>query len=211
WCANQRLREQEPLPLTTRHIGQGARGKVTSADRVKRLLDHAAVVLTDRGQAPALAVERARNEIASAHAQGRQDCTQLRQIADRRIAAMGCATEDLHGASLSREQTKDGAHQCCLAGAVGPQHADELAGFDAKAHVGQHPAVADAQRDVIERNDAHEFGPVSALSSASSSPSTQSWNETFGGIVSVTPTTGTLDLAATSRSRSVSFSDTWLL
>ena len=124
---------------------------------------------------------------------------------------MGLVPENLHAAAFRPQQPKDCTHQGGLAGAIGPQHTYELAGFDIEADVRQHLAVADAQRDVIERDDAHEFGPVSALSSASSSPSTQSWNETLGGIVSVTPMTGTFDLAAISRSRSVSFSDTWLL
>src|SRR5262249_1491807 len=161
-------------------------------------LDHVAVTLTDRRQAPALAIERARDEIQSAHSQIGKNCAQLRQIADRRISAMGGLAEDCEGAGLRPEQPKNRAHKCGLTGAVGNQHSNEFADFDLKAHIGEHLAVTDAQRNAVKRNDAHELGPLSALSSASSSLSTQSWNDTFGGIVSVTPTTGTLAFPAIS-------------
>ena len=45
---------------------------------------------------------------------------------------------------------------------------------------------------VVELDDVHEFGPASAFSVSSSSPSIHSWNVMPGGWVSVTPTTGIL-------------------
>ena len=81
----------------------------------------------------------------------------------------------------------------------------------AKLTSDKHGAVANVKRGMVERDDVHEFGPLNALSTASSSPSTQSWNEIFAGIVSVTAITGTLAAPAIARIRSVSFSETWLL
>ncbi len=95
---------------------------------------------------------------------------------------------------------------------LGPSTPMNSPGSMAKLTSPEDRAAADLKRGVVEFDDwVHEFGPVSALSRASSSPSIQSWNETLAGCVSVTPTTGTLALAAMARRRSVSFSDTCLL
>ena len=118
--ADQRLRQQQPLPLAARHVGQRPRGEIAGADRVERFLDHAAVVLTDRRQAPSLAVERARDEIAPAHSQVRQDRAQLRQIADRRIAALGRAPEYLHAAAFGRSNPRIARINVVLPAPLGP-------------------------------------------------------------------------------------------
>ena len=74
-----------------------------------------------------------------------------------------------------RQKPEDRAHQRSLAGAVGTEHADKLAGLDRKAVVDKNSAVADRKRRVVEFNDAHEEGPASAASVASSSLSIQFW------------------------------------
>jgi len=211
WRADQRLCEQQALPLTPGHFGEWAVGKFMRADGFKRLFNHETVSMAAEGKPPALAVQGAGNNVSAANAKVRQYCAQLREISDRRISAFRRLPEDLYPASAGRQQAENCAHQCGLAGSVWPEHADKLAGLDLEAHVRQHRATTELKRHMLEGDGAHKFGPLNALSRTSSSPSSQSWNLTFGGMVSVTPITGTLARLATSRSRSVNFSETWLL
>ena len=129
----------------------------------------------ERRQAPALAVQRTADEIEPAHPQIRQHGAHLRQIADGAVAALRRAAEHAHVPGARRQQAEYGAHQRGLAGAVGPEHADEFAGPDGKAGVGEHRATADPDGCVVEFDDTHEDGPASAFSASPSSPSIQSW------------------------------------
>src|SRR5690349_24444643 len=121
------------------------------------------------------------------------------------MAALRRLSEDVYSAAGGHQQAQDCTHQRGLAGPVWTEHADELTGLDLEADVRQHCAAAELERHMLEGDGAHEFGPLNALSRLSSSPSSQSWNLTFDGMVSVTPITGILARLAMSRSRSVSF------
>src|SRR5581483_9069321 len=112
--------------------------------------------------------ERAGNEVAPAYAQVRQYRTHLRQIADMRIAMAWCLAENAHLAGERRQQAKDRAHQRCLAGAIGAEHADEFTGADGEARLLQHRAAADGKRCLLELDGVHVWEFASARSSASS-------------------------------------------
>src|SRR6516225_1023481 len=90
----KRLREQQALPFSARHIGQGPAGEVRGADCSQRLFDHAAVGTGKRRQAPALAVHGARNKIEPAHPQIGHDRPHLWNVTDLWIAAPRRAPED---------------------------------------------------------------------------------------------------------------------
>ena len=135
-------------------------------------------------------MQRGADEIEAAHAQVGQHRAHLRQIADLRIAAMRRAAEDADRPRARRQQAENGAHQCGLAGAVRAEHADEFAGADGQARIGQDGAIAERQRHVIQFDRIHEFGPASAFSVSVTSLSIHCWKVISGGTVSVTPTTG---------------------
>ncbi len=100
-------------------------------------------------------MQRCANEIEAAYSQIRQHGAHLRQIADVVVAALRRAVEHAQGPLARRQQPENGAHQRGLAGAVRAEHADEFAGADGEACVGQHDAMADAQRRVLEFDDVH--------------------------------------------------------
>ena len=91
--ADQRLRQQQALPLAARHVAQRAGGEIARADRASVSSIMRAVGAAERGQAPALAIERGADEIAPAQAQVRQHRAHLRQIADRPVAALRLVAE----------------------------------------------------------------------------------------------------------------------
>src|SRR6185437_6190877 len=102
-------------------------------------------------------------------------------------------------------EPEDRAHECGLAGAVRPEHADEFARLNGEADVGEHGAPADTQSRVLEFDGGGHL-PLNALSVASSSDSIQSWKCIPAGSVSVTPTMGMFDPLARSRRRVASAS-----
>src|SRR5690349_6748863 len=106
WRPDQRLCEQQPLPLAPRHFGERTVGKLACSDGVKRLFDHHAVATVAEGEPPAFPVKRAGNDIPPANAEIRQYRTQLRQITDRRIPACRRLPEDLYLSDAGRQQAK---------------------------------------------------------------------------------------------------------
>src|SRR5262249_25074156 len=192
----KRLREQQALPFSARHVGQGPAGEVRRADRSQRLFDHAAVGAGERRQAPALAVHGARDEIEAAHPQIGHDRPHLWKITDLRVAAPRRAPEDAQTAGARRQQTQDRADQRGLAGAIGPEKADELAALNGEACIDQDVTPADRDRCVIELDHIHDDGPAKARCVSSSCISIQSWYEEPAGAVSVMPTTGILEARA---------------
>src|SRR5262245_65878304 len=108
--AEQSLGEQKSLALAAGHLGQGSRCKMTSADGVEGFLDCACIMPVQRGQTPALTIERAGDKVASAHTQVGQDRSQLREITDFRIATLGSLPENRQVATVGREQSEDGTH-----------------------------------------------------------------------------------------------------
>src|SRR6185437_3364376 len=123
--------------FTAGHIGQRALRQIARAYRVERCFDHAFVVAVQRRQAPALAMQGTADEIEPAHPQVRQHRAHLWQIADATVAALWGVLEYAYVSRARRQQPENSAHQRGLAGAVGPEHADELAGADGETDIGQ--------------------------------------------------------------------------
>ena len=123
----QGLRQQQALPLASRHFGQRPARQIAGADHVERPVDVAPLVGVEARQAPAAAAGGAGDAVPAGKADICQIAARLRHIADRRIAARRGLAEHADGASLNRDQPENGAHERGFAGAVGPEHADELA------------------------------------------------------------------------------------
>src|SRR5262249_52988708 len=112
------------------------------------------------------------------------------------VAAPRRAPEDAQTAGARRQQTQDRAHQRGLAGAIGPEKADELAALNGEACIDQNVTPADRNGRVIELDHIHDDGPAKARCVSSSCISIQSWYEDPAGAVSVMPTTGILEARA---------------
>ena len=91
------------------------------------------------------------------------------------VAALRRAAEHAHVAGARRQQPENGAHQRGLAGAVGAEHADEFAGADGEAYIGQNAMAGNPDGCAVELNDIHEDGPANAFSVSLSCVSIQSW------------------------------------
>ena len=123
--------------------GRRARSRAPTASSVS--LDHArGRARVSDGRPQRSPCRELADEIEAAHAQVGQHRAHLRQIADGAVAALRRAAEHAQRARARRQQAENGAHQRGLAGAVRPEHADEFAGADGEACVGQHGAAADA-------------------------------------------------------------------
>ncbi len=121
----QRLGQQQPLPLAARDLRQGTAGEGGRADLIERPLDLAAVVRGSGTAGPSDARRSRCHEVASAEAK-RGRAAGLRHVADRRIAARGRGPEHPDHAGARRHEPEDRAHQRRLARAVRAEHADEL-------------------------------------------------------------------------------------
>ena len=162
-------------------------------------LDHARGRRPKRRQAPALAMQRAGDEIEAAHAQVRQHGAHLRQIADGAVAALRRAAEHADRSRARRQQAEDGAHQRGLAGAVRPEHADEFAGAESRS---SHPPARCGRRSRWWRGRARrqfmKTGPPAPCRARRAAPASSPGTTRRPAAVSVTPTTGTLAGAAMS-------------
>ena len=115
--------------------------------------------------------------------------------------------------ALTRVQPEDRAEQRRLAGAVGAEHADELAFADGQADILQDSPAADRKRNLVKeyRGIAQDVLWSSALAVASSVSSIHSANVLPAGSVSVTGTSGTPDDFASAARFRVKASSTWEL
>ncbi len=95
----------------------------------------------------------------------------LRHVSD---AARKRRPEYADAPGRQRNEAERGAEQRRLAGAVGAEHADELALFDGERRVAQNVASAEADGDGLESERAQLILAPNAWSSASSSPFIQS-------------------------------------
>src|SRR5262249_47592843 len=100
------------------------------------------------------------------------------------------------------------AEQRGLPRAVGPEDGEELATLEFEAEPVEERALAEAEREVVDRDDAHL---TKAASSARACPSCHCWKVWPAGSVSRTGTTGMPARSAAERSCAVMGDRAWLL
>ena len=130
--AQQRLREQNPLPLTAGEAVDRTRREVGRADFGERRARHAPLRPRSERPAPLAAAERAQHEIETGQAELRGAAPELRHVADARMAAPRRRAEHADLPAARGHETEDRAKQRRLAGSVGPEHPDEGAVGDRK-------------------------------------------------------------------------------
>ena len=108
---------------------------------------------------------------------------------------------DRDAAGARREQPEQDPDQRRLARPVRPEHCEELARLELEAQVLEECPHAEAQREIVDPDDAHAF--ASAAASARACPSCHRWKVRPGGRVSRTATTGMPALSAAERRRAV--------
>src|SRR5581483_4817183 len=132
----------------------------------------------------------------------------LRNVADAR-AQLGRRPPVDEGAARGRlQEPEEDAKQRRLAGAVRAEHREELVALELEREVVPEHALAEAQAEPLDRDDAHR---PSACASARTWLSCHAWNVRCDGRVSAMPTVGTPACSASSRMRAVTGDVAWLL
>src|SRR5262249_56775980 len=134
----------------------------------------------ERSQPPAVAVEPEADQVAAAQRQVAVEDPLLGHVADPCPVELDAALGRLELAEEDPEERR-------LAGAVRPEHGEELAVLDIEGEVAPQLAVAEPQPEPVDRDDAH----ASARCNSRTCCSCQDWNERPCGSVSVTPRTAT--------------------
>ncbi len=178
----------------------GASAYARRPDLVERSGDAGAILGAEAPEAPAVAVKAEPHEIASPQDDVAVEDALLRDIADAVAALLRRASFDLDAAGGRLEQPEQDAEQRRLAGAVRPEHGQQLAPLELEAEPFEQRAVAEPQREVVDCDDAHL---ESAAASARACRSCHCWKVRPGGRVSVTGTTGMPALWAAARRRAV--------
>ncbi len=153
--ADQRLGQQQTLPFAAGRLGQRSSRQLAGADQIEHAIDFGTSGLAREWHAQSVAIDDPGDEVPAAQAYGADGAANLRHVADRRVAPRRRPAEHADAAPAWRQQAKDGAHQCRLAGAVRSEHADELACCDLQADTVQHDAAAERQRHVAELDRVH--------------------------------------------------------
>ncbi len=168
WIAEQCLGEHQALALAAGHAVDRASGERPRLDQVDRAIDLAPSRGIEPWLAPAMTFGGAGDEIAATQAKRAAAAAALRQIADRRIATAHRTAEDTDLAGRRTDKAECRAHQRRLAGAVGTEHAEELAVLDFEADLGENGPAAERDADAVEGDSDHGCCAASAFSRASS-------------------------------------------
>ena len=147
-----------------------------------------------------MAVEAEPHEVAAAQDDVAVEDALLRHVADAVAALLRRASLDHDAARARLEQPEQDADQRRLAGAVRPEHREQLAPLELEVEPFEQRAVAEPERQVVDCDDAHL---ASAAASARACASCHCWKFRCGGSVSVTGTTGMPAFCAAARSRAV--------
>ena len=161
------------LAFPAREFADRAAREIAGADLIERPIDLAARSLVEPGKPEPGAHRRAGDDIVARQALPDDRASILRHVADRGVAATERAAQRRDRTRRDRRQAKRGAHQSRLAGAIGAEHADELAVLDDETGGRENGAAAQPDRRLVELECAQLVAPPSALSSASSWPSIQ--------------------------------------
>ncbi len=105
--ADQRLGEQKPLPFAARHFAERAAGKLPRSDEIEGAIDIGPLGLARKRQAEPMPIRAACDELPATQPQRWQTTTDLRTIADRRIAARRRPAEHSDAAGGMRHETED--------------------------------------------------------------------------------------------------------
>ncbi len=128
----------------------------------------------------------------------------LRDVADPRLV-------DDHAAGRWADEAEQHAEQRRLAGAVRAEHREQLARLEAERELFPERSVADAQGESVDGRDRVAPHRPRARPSARAWASCQRWNDSPGGSVSETATTGMPAACAAALMRTVTGETVWSL
>ena len=130
-----------------------------------------------------MAVEAEPDEVAAAQDDVAVEDALLRHVADAVAALLRRASLDHDAARARLEQPEQDPDQRRLAGAVRPEHREQLALLELEVEPFEQRAVAEPERQVVDCDDAHL---ARAAASARACASCHCWKLRCGGSVSVT-------------------------
>src|SRR5262249_24590403 len=166
--SQQRLGEPEALNLAARQRADGARFQRLRLDQGERSIDFGRANARRSRESPALAGERAGDEVTGAEPKTVEGSMLLGKIAGGRIAGGGSRAENAQFARMGSQESEHGLKQCGLARAVRAEYADELSPPDSGSDVVQYGPPIARERDAIELDGGRVHRLASARSSASS-------------------------------------------
>src|SRR3990167_8074352 len=146
--ALHRLVEHQQLRLAQQGAGQQHALQFAAGNALQGAVDHLAGADFRQRRLSAGAIDAGHQAQKTQHAEGQGgiDMQFLRHIADAQFRVAPDA------AAIRLEQAEHGAHQGGLAGTVGADQGDDLAGFDAQLHILQHALAAEADANPVEAN-----------------------------------------------------------
>ena len=150
WPADQRLAQEHTLAFAPRQFADRALGEAKRAHFIERPIDLAPRRLVESDQAEAAPDRGARDNVPAGKPQARDRSAILRHVADLGIAARRRLTKHGDRARSDPSEPERGAHEGRLAGAIGAEHADELAFFNVKAGGREDVSAAKLYGDIAE-------------------------------------------------------------
>jgi len=205
---DERLRDPQPLLLAAREAADRSIALGGGADRVECLVDSAPGRCVEPPEAEAVAVQPEPHEIACPQHYVAVEHALLRDVADVRAALCRGPAVDERAPGGGFEQAKQDPEERRLPRAVRAEDSEELGTLELEAQVVPEHAVAEAEAELLDGEDAH---PPNARASARTWSSCHCWNVRCGGSVSVTPTTGMPAAVASFRMPEVIGDVVWLL
>src|SRR5207247_8326121 len=122
----QRLGDPEALLLPAREQADRRIRVARGSDLGERTLDTSSSGRAGKREPQAVTVEPKPHEVAPAEREVPVEDPLLRDVADRRAAALRLASEHLGATRREPLQAEQNAQQGALAGAVGPEHGQEF-------------------------------------------------------------------------------------
>src|SRR5581483_2908689 len=163
------LCDEQALLLAARELADRlARvgGRADELDHLVGALRAGAAACAGQRQAPARAVQPEAHEVEAADPRRLGEAPALWELADAVVRITRLPPEDRGAAGRERLHAEDRPDERRLAGAVRPEHGDELPALDRDRHVAPDDVSADAGLCVLELDRAHF--PVPCASAAAS-------------------------------------------
>ena len=148
--ARERLADAQPLLLAAGERADRRVGIAAGADRVDQALDLLPIRTATGSAAPTVTVHAESDQVAGAHRRAGRDELLLRDVADPAVAATHRMPVEFDRAGVESLLAEDGLQQARLAGPVGAEHRDELAGVHVEVEPAPERAVAEAEVGVAQ-------------------------------------------------------------
>ena len=173
---DQGVRDQHPLLLAAGELAHPRVGVPGRAHVAQRRLDHLPALPRREREPEPVPVDAERHDVPGPQRHVRVDDELLRHVADGGLVlAVHRLAVDEHPAARRLEQAEDDPEQGGLARAVRADDPGELALAERERHVAEHLAAAEADADVVEREQVRSRRRAAATQPTAALPRSSSW------------------------------------